>query len=459
MRSRRLKIFFNKKNYCPNLKDFLFFLLFLTLPFQLGKHFWLKESFLFGLKVDYLSPAFYFQDLLILILIFLEIGQSFVLKGNIKKISISFKVFKKYINDKFAVITKNKLKLWFYFLTIVFIVLNIVFSKAPRISLYWWIRIFEFFLLGVVIKRNLKKAFKILFICLPLILFFEFFLGFFQALKSSSLGGFFWFFGERSFNILTPGIARGSFLGKVFLRPYATFSHPNSLAGFTLVCLVLLLGKEEKNYFDKIALILGIALIVLSFSRAAWLSLTLVFFFFFVFRLFSFVKKKENPFSYSYFLALIASFPLFYLFTRTTIDSSSFEIRIKLAESALRLIKANPLFGVGAGNFVIGLSESNQIWQWLYWLQPVHNIFLLLFSELGLIFGVLFPYFYFRTFFNLFKDLSKFQRQKLTLAAGLLSVALTGLFDHYWLTLIQNQLLLTTLLSFSIFNKENLSFK
>jgi O-antigen ligase len=122
-------------------------------------------------------------------------------------------------------------------------------------------------------------------------------------------------------------------------------------------------------------------------------------------------------------------------------DTSSFTVRIKLAESALEIIKENPLLGVGAGNFVIGLSQREQIWQWLYWLQPVHNIFLLLSSELGLLLAGFFIFTYLKLFFNSSKNWM--------LLACLFSITLTGLFDHYWLTLIQNQILLAIILSFS----------
>lgn len=414
----RLKIFlrknFPRSSFGP--KDILFYLLFLSLPFQLGKHFWLKESYIFGLKIDYLSPAFYLQDIFILVLIFLELKETELKKKT------------------------------FFFLIIVFVLLNILFSEAKTVSVYWWLRFAELFSLGIVIRKNSKTAFNILLSVLPLIVIFESVLGFLQVINKASLGGIFWFFGERNFNIFTPGIARASFLGKVFLRPYATFSHPNSLAGFMVICVVLLMGKDKKGLFDKISLFLGVLLIFLSFSRTAWLNLSIIFLVFLVFRLFDFIKRKTNKLTYSYLLSLVSSLPLFFLFSRTTIDSSSFTVRVKLAESALEIIKRNPFFGIGAGNFVISLSRGEQVWQWLYWLQPVHNVFLLIFSELGLLLAGVFIFFYFRIIFNSSKNQ--------ILLACLFSITLTGLFDHYWLTLIQNQIMLSIILSFSyVFSK------
>lgn len=426
MSFRRLKVF----------KDILFFLLFLTLPFQIGRHFWLKESFIFGLKVDYLSPVFYLQDIFIFLLIFLEVKENYSLREIINAV----KLFKNNLNKKALLL-----------LTILFFLgLNIIFAEAKTISFYWWFRFIEFFSLGIVIAKNSKKAFKILLLVLPFVVFFEFVVGILQVFSKSSLGGIFWFFGERSFNIHTPGIARGSFLGKVFLRPYATFSHPNSMSGFILVCVALMLGKEKKNSFVKVSLLLGIFLIVLSFSRTAWLALSLICLFYILFRLFAFFKGHNNRLTFSYILILFSSFPLFYLFSKTTLDSSSVEIRLKLSEAALKLIGEKPFLGVGAGNFVVSLSQGEQVWQWLYWLQPVHNIFLLLSSELGLFLGILFILFYFQILFNLVKSCRlEHSGPSMVLAVCLFSVTITGLFDHYWLTLIQNQIMLTTLLSLS----------
>src|SRR5680860_1754307 len=50
---------------------FFFYLLILFLPTQVGKHFWLQSSFVYGLRIDYLSPTLYLTDILILIILIL----------------------------------------------------------------------------------------------------------------------------------------------------------------------------------------------------------------------------------------------------------------------------------------------------------------------------------------------------------------------------------------------------
>ena len=47
------------------LEKWLLFLVVLFLPTQLGKHFWPNFSYIYSLKIDYLSPTLYFWDLLV----------------------------------------------------------------------------------------------------------------------------------------------------------------------------------------------------------------------------------------------------------------------------------------------------------------------------------------------------------------------------------------------------------
>jgi len=63
------------------------------------------------------------------------------------------------------------------------------------------------------------------------------------------------------------------------LRSYATFSHPNALAGFLLVSLFLILPfvKKLKFWAWLYGLLVGLA-IIFSFSRSVWFVGLFVFF-------------------------------------------------------------------------------------------------------------------------------------------------------------------------------------
>lgn len=394
--------------------------LLLLLPTQLGRHFWPAGAYLFGLKIDYLSPTLYFQDLLFWpLLVFL-------------------------VKKKGKVFFSEKKHLILPGLYGLIVCLNIGFSPTPPVAFFSWLRLTQLLLFGVYVFQNALRVFSLLGRTLPFVLIFEFFLSLAQILGQSSVGGPFWLLGERSFSIFTPGIARGAWLGEVFLRPYGTFSHPNSLAGFTLVSLILLLGKRKLGVFDRLAVGLGFALILLTFSRATWLAA------FVLAMIFLLVRLKRGFFQKSSLgrfptLAIVLSLPLLtYFFSRTTIDASSFFIRRELAEFALQEVKNNPLLGLGAGHFIISLSQNRPVWQWLYWLQPVHNIFLLVAVETGFLGLSFFAFLILGSLFRLLKTVKEKSCLAVLFALGALS--LTGLFDHYWLTLIQNQLLLALVL-------------
>jgi len=399
-------------------KTLLFILI--LLPTQLGKHFWPKDSFIFGLKIDYLSPTLYLQDFFILFLILLWARKN------------ATKLFSR----KFVIL------LFFFFLLGA---LNILFSLRPLIALFFWIRLSEFLFFGFIVSQNAKKVAGLLYKVLPGLIIFEFMLGIFQFFKQSSLGGFFWFLGERSFNILTPGIARGSWLGKVFLRPYGTFSHPNSLSGFILVCLILVFSKKNLRFWDKLSVVCGLILILLTFSRTIWLSSFFLGLAFILFELKEGILKKKFKLNFRY-LEVVLSLPLvLYFFIRTEVELSSFLVRKDLAQLALKMIKERPFWGVGANNFVISLSQSAKAWQWLYWLQPVHNIFLLAGAETGFLGLLFFVLFILLTINRLLSGSGYFK----SLLISLLAILFSGFFDHYWLTLIQNQILFALVLGLS----------
>lgn len=398
--------------------DKIIFLLILFLPTQLSRHFWLRESYLFGLRIDYLSPTVYLQDLLVLPLIILFLR----------------KYHKQFRQKKYFLFTG---------LYLITSLLNIYFSLSPIISFFYWLRISELVLFVLALGKYSKQTLNYLQKLLPLTVVFEFGLAVVQMIKQGSLGGVFWLLGERSFNIFTPGIARADWLGQVVLRPYGTFSHPNSLAGFILVALVFIFAKKELKTLDQLSLVAGCLLLFLSFSRTVWLTVFVLAFVYVLYLLKENFREWRLKLSFKY-LATLSILPLtVFFFTQTAIAPSSFTVRQDLGELALKLIKSSSLLGVGGNNFVIALAQNQRVWEWLYWLQPVHNIFLLLAAEIGLVALVLFSVLMFIAM----------KRSLLVscywLSVALFAVILTGLFDHYWLTLIQNQFLFAVVLGLS----------
>ncbi len=86
-------------------------------------------------------------------------------------------------------------------------------------------------------------------------------------------------------------------------------------------------------------------------------------------------------------------------------------------------------------------------------LQPVHNIYLLILSQIGIFGLIIFLIFIIKSIKNLLKKITDTKKETkdfyvavLTLLGSLLFV---GMFDHFFLTIQQGQLMLVLILGFS----------
>ncbi len=329
----------NPKSWMPNLKkieDILLFLTLLFLPTQLGRHFWPDFSYIYSLKIDYLSPVIYFWDMLLAGLLLAW----FLQRPKIHKLAL------------------NLLLLFLFTQALSLFGSDNVGAGLVRLEQYL---ITGFF--GVYIASKQLTAYSLqLYMPLLLGVLGESLIAVVQFLKGSTLG--LWILGERTFSIVTPGIAKFDFYGYQFLRPYGTFSHPNVLAGYILLVSVLVIRKP-------VVLLLTSLTIFLTMSRIAILS---------GFMLLLFLRKK--------LLILLVLLPTPILFIRFSsifnFDNLALVRREELIGNAWQIFLQNPVFGVGLNNFIPVLS-SNLISGPSRFLQPVHNIFLLALSETGLI--------------------------------------------------------------------------
>jgi len=379
----------------------------LLIPTQLGKHFWPDWSFVMGVRSDYLSPVLYLTDIFWLGMLVINFKS---LISNVKKL----------LNLKTLLI-------------IGFIIINIVMASSPMVAIYKWLRIGQLLISIVWIKNNKELVKKYLIKIIPVWLVGESLLVVAQMANNGSLNGIFYWFGERNFTFNTVGIAQMSVFGRGLIRGYGTFSHPNSLAGFLLVSLVLWkwLKPEVNKVLDWMVLWISIVGIILSGSRTIWVLGLIIFGGYLI----KTIKEKSILFLLGGFLVVLVA-TLLNLLNRDYWlsdflggwDKESWSKRLDLIKISLEMIKKSPVFGIGAGNFVVELGKIGKT----TWLQPVHNIFLLVTNELGLL-GIMGIILVFK------KWLVKLDKSKILL---LIIIGLSGMVDHYWLTLIQNNWLL-----------------
>lgn len=376
------------------LSNFLIKVIVLFLPTQLGFHYWPEFARVAGIKVDYLSPTLYFVDLLLLLLIILN--------------------FKKVLNY----LIKHYKPLSVF---LIFILINILFSVSPLNSLFWWLRV-NFYLLVFIVLR-LRKL-KLEDIKKPLIIGTSFIvlIELLQVIFQSSLGGPLYFLGERMYSQTTPGIGRFNLFGLEVLRPMGTFSHPNSLAGYLLIVFYLFSQKNIKPWYKTIPF-LGI---LLTISKTAIFTLALL--------IFNFKPETIIIFSLIFTLAqpLIQKFPIYW---------QSLSDRLFFYSYLDKIFLINPLTGVGLGNFIPALGKflpGSYITPAK--LQPIHNIYFLFISELGILGTIL-------AIASTVKN-KVYELINRPQVIGLLAIVLfTGAFDHYIWTLPQNKLILLFALS------------
>lgn len=419
--------------FLDQLITILFWLLVFLLPTQLAYHFWPKFAYIYGIRIDYLAPTIYLTDLLLLLIF----GLSFL---KARKLHFSLAGFSGW-------------KILPFVLVIGFSLLNALTAGSAPTAFYKWVKIGEFGLLIYLVAGS--EFFKNNKWLIPLSLSAIFFalIGAAQFSLGKTLADFFWFLGEREFNLGTPGISLVNLFGKDFLRPYSTFPHPNALSGYFLITAVLVANVYPKTkvkfqkYLFGATFAFSLIAVGISFSLAGYLGVLL-------FVLMAF-QKRFNFFAIV--LKILFLFIIIFSLTLPIFSSSvlskgfwpeqSFYNRLVLAKEAGGFFSEAPLFGIGAGNFLVNLSGSSFPGRDFQLLQPVHNIFLLVLSEFGLVGLISFCYL---LFLSLGKTLVK---RRWEMAIALTLIVFTGFFDHYWVTLQQNQLLFSLILGLSLRNR------
>lgn len=404
----------------------LFSLIVFLLPTQLGRHFWLPFSYVYGLPVDYLSVVVYLTDL-------------FVAAYLILNLSLLIRLLKKNLHQPF------------FWLVLVLIIANIVFSVSPPVTLIAWLRFLLLFsFAAVIVSRRLSLSHLIPPLSLSLGL--TLIIGFAQLINAASLGGIFYYLGERTFDLSTPSLAKSALCVSsrciTFLRPYASFSHPSSLSGFLALSLPLLVFAARNKSTPRplriwyTSLVASSVILILFASLKLFLLLLLSLFLAAVF-----IRLHRPRLCLSFLLLLnllvIPAGRLLFL-NPSILHSlpSTITERLALNLHAVNKLIARPLTGVGLNAFIPSLADGfNPFFVSVHrlLLQPAHHFFLLLATQLGLpLFAVVIHRLY-----RLIRSSTLHPPYYYLLVVFLVTSAL----DHYWLTLPQNQYLLIVLIA------------
>lgn len=336
---------------------------------------------------------------------------------------------------------KNVGNYTFLFLFLLIAGLSLIVSSNFNVSVYRFIKLLEFGILFLYIRSNIDfLKLKNIFTALIGSGAFQSILAIGQFLKQRSLG-------LPSIEAATfipgePGVATFASQGEKIMRAYGSFSHPNVLAGFLLLAIFCLYVIKIRIWMKGILLLVLIFTLFLTFSRVAllvFLTMSLIMFL-------TMMLRKEKVFKlfvifvFSCLISILILFPhLKVRFLTISFEEQAIDLRFFYNRMALAMIKEKPLLGVGVGNFVwhsqnypvflraaSKMLGSSTIPQWLY--QPVHNIYLLIGAEMGILGLLAFILFIGRILLKRF-------RRNLCFLFLVFCFLILGLTDHYFWTL------------------------
>jgi len=389
-------------------------MLVFLLPLNLGYHFLIKEAYIKGILIDYLVPTLYIQDILAGLLVVINID---TLYRNVRKV------------DKYLV--------WFLFT----VFLATVSSTYLYSSLASFGRLFIYALVMLIIKfkygkrEYFNKVVYIFGISVTLLSL----LAIAQWRNQGSVFDNYLFFGEQPYTIATQRINVENFFGEARVPPYGTFRHPNVFGGILSIALVWFLFKRNSSRLIKVAFVIGVIALFLTLSKFAWIS-------FFLGIGFYFLLKKKPQHAYRISLGIVGASILlalllpFFPKIPGLSEKPSYYRRADLLSSSYRLIGIDPYFGGGYGVSTAYIDKFLPPKHDIRFAQPPHNIFVLLLTEAGTFALLFFTLFLFKCMRKAFKNPIIF--------ISLVQIIFLGIFDHYFFTIHQPQLLMWLILGF-----------
>lgn len=298
--------------------------------------------------------------------------------------------------------------------------ISLIWAENKIVAIFRSIKMLEFYLLYIFILVRLfywnvprgtllKKIFGlIMFIGLV-----QAIVGITQFILQHSIG-LFWL----KESLISPdiaGVAKVILSGETLIRAYGLFPHPNILGGFLLFSILIslfyykmfharlysqsLIDARRVEQLIKISLGIQLLAIILTFSKSAiiGLFLGLIYFAYVSSRkecstwniprdkrgtFFSYLRKKKRLIFTAGLIiifAFIITKPNLYSFFIKSLNDRSVYINVSRG-----IIWDNSILGIGSGQFVISMENMSIIKEnWM--LESVHNVFLLVWSELGII--------------------------------------------------------------------------
>ena len=312
----------------------------------------------------------------------------------------------------------------------IIILLSSLFSAGGRASVYS-ATVSAVLLLGYFLLVNLMRTEKWIKRCIIALVA--------SASVVSIIGIFEFIFGKKNNDWLDQ-----SFFGMIKTRVVSLFENPNMLAVFLVsifpFLIALLIDSKAKNakFLSKILIILFLACIVFTWSRAAWLAIilgTLIF---------AILYTKK---SFRFFGIALLSVPIIPIILPTSIierflsisnlTDSSIAYRIYTWKGTLAAIKDYFFCGIGYGDSAFQAIYPSYAYSGIEAAPHSHSLLLQLILCIGIIGFVIFAI---ALFLSFQKNLEYVKNQKnnsstiyvIASIASVISALIIGIFDYIW---------------------------
>lgn len=350
-----------------------------------------------------------------------------------------------HLRDKQALIKFGDTGLtWLLLIFLGFFLIESFWIESKIVHFFVLLRFFEFGVFYFLLQQKILSR-KIIVNLFLLSVGIQAFIAIWQYIFQSSLG--LRILGESVADPTKPGVAKIDFAEMKILRAFGTFPHANILGGASMIALLFVWMMPKKlNFIRNIYLLLFSFALLFSFSRSAMFGL------FAAFMIYIAVINKKIPYKK---ILLILSLVLFFIviFNLESIiwhrfvigDFNADQERTLYLNIGKSMLLSHPL-GLGLGSYTLFMQNFavQKIVPWV--MQPVHNVFLLLTNEGGVIalgiFLTLLGYIFYRLV-TVLQFCENYQKDQVYVYLSILvAIATVSLFDHYFFTLFPGQFML-----------------
>ncbi len=276
------------------------------------------------------------------------------------------------------------------FCLIILSLLSMINAPFITLSLFEIKEIIKMFLGFFYIANNIKKKRDIRFIIIFL------FLGIFLE----SLLGIFQYFSDHSFGLKilgeNPELLKQKFGSMEISRVSGTFGHPNTFGWYLNFMLPLLIGIlffEKRKIFRVLYILIlffGTIALIFTLSRASWVSFLIGIIVVISISFWKITIKHKLKAAISIILIITTITIVILIFSDIISrrlyydDYGSARFRIPLMKEAFSIIKSHPILGVGINNYTEVIRDNDHTISRISY-YPVHNIYLYIAAEIGIL--------------------------------------------------------------------------